>query len=804
MMSRTWTVWSGALAVFALGALSSLPATADPPVNGPGSTLAQQPLAALPHSPKLPYGLQLMARPDLLPLLRDSKCFQDSSFDRTGGNGDENNFYARNGKTVLLSDIKGPGCIYRFWSANAAGRLHIYFDGETRPTIDCDMQELFLGHVAPFVAPIVGHKSGGWYCYFPMPFQKSCKVEVVDPGAMYYHVQFQRFPDGTKVRTFTTTLNAADQAALKTVLGQWQHIGDPLIQETSAYRDGSNATELAPGGNVQFPLPPGPATLTELHATISPADRTSLRSVVARVYWDGSSAPAIEAPIGDLFGVDFTSARYRASMMAAKDDGFSLYWPMPYRSSGKIVLTNFGEHSVHVSLQTHVSPKEKVSPDAGYFHAQWHRQTTVTGEPFHILQTTGRGQYVGVHIAMQGDRGIGYLEGDEMIYPDGSKSPTIQGTGTEDFFTAGWYFDEGQFNLPYHGCVVKSDDLSRIEAYRLQVVDCVPFQKDIRVDIEHGGENDFPGVDYSCVAYWYQDTPGHTWSPINTAQLTPATYHALGVIEAESLMGAKSDHGLISVQTSADDTVSGAQYLDWRTQGAGDTLDLPIEVTDAGQFGLELGVLGSSSHTLYAATLDGQPIGEFNTSKVMGEQATSVRAAHTVTLSAGTHHLVLKDGADAADLKLDWLLLRKLKYPDSLEAENLTVLEATNGEANEQEMTPFGQDWSGNRQLFFTPSKADSQVTVSLPVEKAGNYKLVMYYTTAPDYGIAQVLMDGMSTGPTTDLFSNDVKALGRRELGDVHLTEGDHHLTIRVVGKNAASRGYFVGIDAIGLEPIP
>src|SRR5580704_1421186 len=105
-------------------------------VNGPGSTLSQAPRAAISHSPKIPYGLQLMARFDLLPILRATKCVQDSSYDRSGGNGDANNFLRREGNKAILSDIRGPGCIYRFWSANAAGHLSIYFDGEATPRID--------------------------------------------------------------------------------------------------------------------------------------------------------------------------------------------------------------------------------------------------------------------------------------------------------------------------------------------------------------------------------------------------------------------------------------------------------------------------------------------------------------------------------------------------------------------------------------------------------------------------------------------------------------------------------------------
>ena len=55
------------------------------------------------------------------------------------------------------------------------------------------------------------------------------------------------------------------------------------------------------------------------------------------------------------------------------------------------------------------------------------------------------------------------------------------------------------------------------------------------MDIEHGGGNDYPGADYSCVAYWYQVAPEHDWSPISADQLTPARYSVSGALEAEAL-----------------------------------------------------------------------------------------------------------------------------------------------------------------------------------------------------------------------------------------------------------------------------
>src|ERR1700678_1908549 len=74
--------------LLAIGVRAQTPAKPVPPapIDGPGSTYSQPPRAEVPHSPTLPYGLALMARFDLLPTLRDTKCVMDSSYEHSGGN----------------------------------------------------------------------------------------------------------------------------------------------------------------------------------------------------------------------------------------------------------------------------------------------------------------------------------------------------------------------------------------------------------------------------------------------------------------------------------------------------------------------------------------------------------------------------------------------------------------------------------------------------------------------------------------------------------------------------------------------
>jgi hypothetical protein len=98
------------------------------------------------------------------------------------------------------------------------------------------------------------------------------------------------------------------------------------------------------------------------------------------------------------------------------------------------------------------------------------------------------------------------LQGDEFITVDDEKNPSIIGTGTEDYFQGGWFWNKGPFHAPYHGLTVMDEVNSRYSAYRLHIPDPIPFKNSISVEIEHGHSNMLQ-QDYSSVAYWYQKEP---------------------------------------------------------------------------------------------------------------------------------------------------------------------------------------------------------------------------------------------------------------------------------------------------------
>ncbi|HZX62058.1 MAG TPA: glycoside hydrolase family 172 protein, partial [Bacteroidales bacterium] len=129
-------------------------------------------------------------------------------------------------------------------------------------------------------------------------------------------------------------------------------------------------------------------------------------------------------------------------------------------------------------------------------------------------KTKGRGHIVGVNMSIQSYNGtFGFLDGDEKVFVDGEKKPSIHGTGTEDYFSSGWYFNKGEYAGPYNGLVLKDDSLGRISAYRFHILDPIPFKKSINFTIEHGFNNT-EVADYSSTVYWYQVEPHVKYPPM--------------------------------------------------------------------------------------------------------------------------------------------------------------------------------------------------------------------------------------------------------------------------------------------------
>ena len=471
------------------------------------------------------YGLESMERLDLLPLLREgAQVRQVSSHDRSGANndgfdGEYSALYIDENNEYVMFDEIGSGCLYRFWMTYGTSptnyptyRLRFYFDNETTPRLDLSISEFFDGIGAPLEFPMVGpfdKSSHGCYCYLPFPYRERLKI-TLSGLPLFYNMTYHRFDSSEGVVSWTGSEDRSD------VMAQWNTAGSDPKPATSNLVVSGNMP-ITTGATGTLFSASGKGAVQSIKLDPSPSSTNILSDVWIQMNWDGGELE-VDVPLGDFFG----SGKYEINMtslpIGMKTSGdWYCYFPMPYWETAEIRLVNKSSEplsSLPFEIQYSTNGYEQAR--TGYFHVHFSEETFVdNGRDFNFIDEQGRGHVVGVSLFMEsaGARGyldMNYLEGDERAYVDGSLSPCIQGTGNEDYFNCGWYFNMGRFSLPYHGHPwmdhYNLGETNYTQAYRLHITDSIPFNKSVKFGIEHGHwtqANASPGT-FSSVTYYYK------------------------------------------------------------------------------------------------------------------------------------------------------------------------------------------------------------------------------------------------------------------------------------------------------------
>jgi len=96
-------------------------------------------------------------------------------------------------KQVVVAELKGPAVITmihfampRTLKLNRDVLLKAYWDGETAPSVDCPLVDFFCdpAGLRDEVNTCLVNKRRGFNAYFPMPFRKSARIELVYDGPL--------------------------------------------------------------------------------------------------------------------------------------------------------------------------------------------------------------------------------------------------------------------------------------------------------------------------------------------------------------------------------------------------------------------------------------------------------------------------------------------------------------------------------------------------------------------------------------------------------------------------------------------
>lgn len=299
----------------------------------------------------------------------------------------------------------------------------------------------------------------------------------------------------------------------------------------------------------------GPACITHIWMT----QFNHYRECLLKITFDDAEYPSVLCPIGDFFCLgnslvnSFQSLLFTASTRAPyhfnQGAALNCYVAMPFAKRALVELINESdqEHSQYFYID--YETLEEAPADLGYFHAEFRRTNPFGGwgheipvnspeaniankerqaweNNYVILETKGRGHYIGCNLSVTNFQGTWWGEGDDMIWVDGYKwPPDLHGTGSEDYLNQAWGMQENAFlhngSSIFEGNTIAAHnapaDLWRGKggyqtSYVFHIENPVRFKKEIKVTIEHGHGNHLAN-EMSSVAYWYADKPTRVIDP---------------------------------------------------------------------------------------------------------------------------------------------------------------------------------------------------------------------------------------------------------------------------------------------------
>lgn len=412
------------------------------------------------------------------------------------------------GWTTIYS-AEGPGYVARIFFASPVGELRVTIDGAV--VITAPLADLFEGRVAPIAGPITHRTTtgGAGVCYFPLGHAKSCRIDVRNTGSAY---QISGVTTGRAVAPFSTTLDAESREMLehvnKTLAGGYSEkrlfAGKKLMPVLGS-------GEIKPGGELTEQLD-GAGTIRALYVNFPDRRPTLipglLHQVIVRIYFDGETDPAVEAPLPDFFGAGFglqdcaglpTGTRKWIDVPAERvnqNEFCYAYFPMPYRKGMRISFKNYSDTKIEVTYFLRVQLGE---PPEGalQFHARFRNENPLKTADFLLIDTSGPGRFLGAVLSADNPRYDWWGSGGETIRVDGAEVAR----SADIAYAIGDVPSLHVVSTALHGAT-RVASAGRSSAYRWHLLDSLSFDQSLRMTLAAppGAKND---LYLSSVAYWY-------------------------------------------------------------------------------------------------------------------------------------------------------------------------------------------------------------------------------------------------------------------------------------------------------------
>jgi hypothetical protein len=511
----------------------------------------------------------------------------------------------------LICDVDNPGAILRLWTANINGRIRLYLDNTKTPVFEGDAEDFFWKTFEVLAGKTADPDYGSTLrqydaSYFPILFSKHCRIEWIGDirKIHFYHVGLRIYDKDVKVRTFTTEDISKYTSKLKETNDALANPG-----ESRNVRDipsGSFSISVQPGHRKTVYEEKGGGAVKYFSVKMSSSDPvSSLRKNILSIWFDDSSVPQINAPVGDFFGAAPGINPYKSLPFTVQPDGKMICrFVMPYRRNVRIEIENFSDVESAAEIEVKTANYEWIEGRSVHFRARWKIDNGLTASFFDpksnnvpdivYLMASGAGRIVGAAAYLYNPSnattswGNWWGEGDEKIFVDRDTFPSFFGTGSEDYFNYSWS-SARIFSYPYCGQPRNDGPGNRgyVSNFRWHISDDILFRDKISFYMELGHHGVVPGFSYGRIVYYYA-LPGSIddykkismpdiadisylpWSPV--AYLGSAGY---SYIQAENLISESP-----SVKAEQGKLWAGGSIMMWKPLKIGEKIKFNLSSSE--------------------------------------------------------------------------------------------------------------------------------------------------------------------------------------------------------------------------------
>ena len=505
--------------------------------------------------PMIPVGLDALRMWERWPYLRiGARTYMRSTYDRSGGNeaADASHFlYQVADNFNVTLDLAGSGVLYfaRYnhwhgspWHYVVDGHDYVVQETSTADPNHPAPGSVFLPQLA-FPNPLTWTWSdtrGADLSWVPIGFRQSFQMAYsrTHYGTGYYI--YQLYVPGAQLSQPIPTFR--EQPPDPDVLQLIRRAGSDLAPKPGTeerdrlqVRESSGEMALSERGTVTLTkINAAPSMLRTLELSIPREQAVAFSRVRLRVTWDERPTPSIDAPVALFFGAgtlynrdgrEFLVKAFPANIRFDEQRVYlACYFPMPFFRSARIELSAPSDGTEPRTRFSQIHWRVKYLPlraarnEVAYFHATYRNHPNPEpGRDLVLLDTTKTegggdwsGHLVGTSFIFSHRAELSTLEGDPRFFFDDSRTPQVQGTGTEEWGGGGDYWGGENMTLAFAGhptgarkpSEAKNEEDNIESAYRFLLSDLMPFGKNALIGLEHGGE-DQSSEHYETVAYWY-------------------------------------------------------------------------------------------------------------------------------------------------------------------------------------------------------------------------------------------------------------------------------------------------------------